>query len=137
MVRHLCFTHLHQSEEWCLGQNHRAWLQWRPAILPVLTIICHILHLRHCNASPDTPLAAYFFNQKWCYVGPCNITNMLHLGAAIIGPTLWLPLQRHLGPVIACHRSHGLALCTQVDIVLANNGGQMKCSSTCTSRQSL
>jgi hypothetical protein len=58
-----------------------------PQFCPVLTIVRRILHLRDQNAPPETPLAAYFFHQKWQYVSPSDITDTLRLGAAVLGPT--------------------------------------------------
>jgi hypothetical protein len=44
-----------------IGLSHHS---GNPQFFPILTIVCQILHLRHCNVPPDTPLATYFFNQK-------------------------------------------------------------------------
>jgi hypothetical protein len=57
-------------------------------LCPVLALARRVLHLRHYQADPNTPLASYFLHQKWNHVPPQDISTTLRLAVAILGPAL-------------------------------------------------
>lgn len=56
-------------------------------LCPVLSTVRRILHLRHNNAPPDTPLSAYYNNGALHLVTPTDISTSLTTAVTVLGPT--------------------------------------------------
>lgn len=57
-----------------------------PELCPVLSLARRVIHLRHNNALPATPLSAYYTGTSWCCISPADITEALRLTVHTLGP---------------------------------------------------
>jgi hypothetical protein len=55
-------------------------------ICPVIAAIKRVTHLRTHNASPDTPLYAYWNTSEWASILSCDLTTALRTAATAMGP---------------------------------------------------
>ena len=58
-----------------------------PALCPVKALARRLIHLRHHNAPPTSPLAKYFANQQWQSILPSHITTTIKQAVRFLGPS--------------------------------------------------
>ena len=83
-------------------------------LYPVTFLIQHIVHLRHHNVHPTSPIACVF-TTKWEIVTPTNITLTLHQVVTFLTPASLGFLPSDVSACCLCAAGTNALLCANVD----------------------